>query len=1072
MLISASFTPNSIYSLYFQLMFDRLTNMIGGDYNQKQINAIWPIINKINELYEQYNQLSNEEIKAKTPEFRERLQNWETLDDILPEAFAVVKQACKRMVWEEYEVKWEKQTWNMIPYDVQLIWWIILHQGKIAEMKTWEWKTLVAAAPVYLNALSWNWVHVVTVNDYLASRDAQWIWYLYQRLWLTVWSVVKWTPLNRRREEYSKDITYVENSELGFDYLRDNLVQTMEKRNLIRRPLNFAIVDEIDSILVDEARTPLIISESREEPTEKYTYYANIVNYLTPCSWKKKVSKWLLNELVNEDSWEQEEDWDYYIDEKTKTASLSWLGIAKLEKILNVENLYKDFWFEEIHHIENALRAKAVYIRDVDYIVSNGEVLIVDEHTGRTMPWRRFSEWLHQAIEAKEWVQIQRESQTMATITYQNFFKQYKKLAGMTGTAATEAEEFQKIYELEVVIVPTNKPILRVDKHDKVYFNQQIKRKFVKDYIKFYHEIWQPILIWTADIATSEYVSRILEKDAITHYVLNAKFHEQEAHIVANAGKYQSVVVATNMAWRGTDIKLEDWLNEKMAANYAKRCAKQIKNQISVTANVYSEVEYNLTIEGLKQQFELSDEEISTIESKWLTKDWTKFSIQKNKKRNEQTEIYAKISIQPQDSKESIEKDFHYWLFILGTEKHESRRIDNQLRGRAGRQWDPGVSVFFVSLDDTLMRKMGWERIQWMASMLLSKEDLADLELTQKQFTSAITRSQKEIEAWHFSTRKHLFDYDSVIDKQRKRIYFIRDSIIEANEDEEKKAEWIKATKQQFMLDAQDILNNQIMSAQATWQNCWDLLLVLSKEFWLEIDAKQKAEYEQMDFNTLTNSLDRRLVEYFTNTRDNYDQNLLFNILRDINLQVIDKLWVAHIDDMQYLKDKVAFSGYAQMDPLILYKQESFEKFELLQQNIKSDVTTRLMRIDYRAVAQQQEAQNQLFEMVQDNPKLMEKLKQASKEFWWRIPVQITKKDGKLIVQTPVKSTPQQKEDPRQMIFEDEDWIEVFEADDSWARQVSPDVILPTRKKVRPNDPCPCGSGKKYKKCHWAEEWK
>ncbi len=1051
-------------------MFNRLTELIWWDYNQKQINTLRPIVTKINERFDKFDSLSDEEIKAKTPEFKSRLSNWETLDDILPEAFAVVKQACKRMLWQEYDVKWEKQTWNMVPYDVQLIWWIILHQGKIAEMKTWEWKTLVAAAPVYLNALSGNWVHVVTVNDYLASRDAQRIGYLYQWLGLTVWSVVKWTPLTRRREEYAKDITYVENSELWFDYLRDNLVQTMEKRNLIWRPLNFAIVDEIDSILIDEARTPLIISEAREEPTEKYTYYANIVNALTPCSWKKKVSKWLLNELVNDEPAEQEEDGDYYIDEKTKTASLSGKWIAKLEQILNVENLYKDFWFEEIHHIENALRAKAVYIRDVDYIVSNWEVLIVDEHTWRTMPWRRFSEWLHQAIEAKEQVQIQRESQTMATITYQNFFKQYKKLWWMTGTAATEAEEFQKIYELEVVIVPTNKPVLRVDKHDKVYFNQQIKRKFVKDYIKFYHEIWQPILIWTADIATSEYVSRILEKDAITHYVLNAKFHEQEAHIVANAWKYQSVVVATNMAWRGTDIKLEEWLNEKMATNYAKWCAKQIKNQTSITANIYSEIEYKLTIEWLKNQFELSDEEISQAEIKALQKDTIKLSIQKNNKQSEQTDRFAKISISSTEwSKDSIEKDFHYWLFILGTEKHESRRIDNQLRGRAGRQWDPGVSVFFVALDDTLMRKMGWERIQSMAWMLLSKEELAELELTQKQFTSAITRSQKEIEAWHFSTRKHLFDYDSVIDKQRKRIYFMRDSIIEASDNEDKKAQWIKDAKQQFMLDAQDILNNQITSAEASWQSCWDLLVVLSKEFWLEIDTAQKAEYEQMDFNTLTNSLDRRLVEYFTETREKYDQNLLFTILRDINLQVIDKLRVDHIDEMQYLKDKVWFMGYAQMDPLIVYKQESFEKFELLLQNIKADTTTRLMRIDYRAIAQQQEAQMQMLEMVKDNPELLDKLKQASKEFGWRIPVQISKKDWKLVIQTPSKP---QANDPRKMLFEDEDGVEVFEADDINEKPIDPNVILPTRKKIRPNDPCPCWSGKKYKKCHWAWEEK
>ena len=1054
-------------------MLNRLSNLIWCDYNQKQINTLRPIVNKINERFDKFESLTDDEIKEKTPEFKERLNKWESLDDILPEAFAIVKQACKRMVWETYEVKWEKQTWNMIPYDVQLLWGIILHQWKIAEMKTWEWKTLVAAAPVYLNALTGKWVHVVTVNDYLASRDAQWIWYLYQWLWLTVGSVVKWTPLQNRREEYSKDITYVENSELGFDYLRDNLVQTMERRNLIWRPLNFAIVDEIDSILIDEARTPLIISEAREEPTEKYTYYANIVNALTPCSWKKKVSKWLLNELINDEPKDQEEDWDYYIDEKTKTASLSWKWIAKLEQLLNVENLYKDFWFEEIHHIENALRAKAVYIRDVDYIVSNWEVLIVDEHTGRTMPWRRFSEWLHQAIEAKENVQIQRESQTMATITYQNFFKQYQKLAGMTGTAATEAEEFQKIYELEVVIVPTNKPILRVDKHDKVYYNQQIKWKFVKDYIKFYHEIWQPILIWTADIATSEYVSRLLEKDAITHYVLNAKFHEQEAHIVANAWKYQSVVVATNMAWRGTDIKLEDGLNEKMANNYSKWCAKQLKNKASLSINIYSKKEYELTINWLKNEFGLNAEDIINAEKSNLNKNDFQLNIQINNKKREQTDIFAKIYLKPNEwSKEVIEKDFHYWLFILWTEKHESRRIDNQLRGRAGRQWDPGVSVFFVALDDTLMRKMWWERIQAMAWMLLSKEDLAKLELTQRQFTSAITRSQKEIEAWHFSTRKHLFDYDSVIDKQRKRIYFMRDNIIEANEDEEKKSERIKAAKQEFMLNSQEILNTQITTAEATWQNSWDLLLVLNKEFWLEIDENQKKEYEQMDYKTLANSLDRRLVEYFTQTRENYDQNLLFNILRDINLQVIDKLRVAHIDDMQYLKDKVGFMWYAQMDPLIVYKQESFEKFELLQQNIKIDTTTKLMRLDYRAIAQQQEAQDQLFEMVQDNPEIMEKLRQANKQFWWKVPVQISSKDWKIIVQTWWNKDTKTKTDPRKMIFEDEDWIEIFEANDISKEETTSWAILPTRKKVRPNDPCPCGSGKKYKKCHGISEEK
>ncbi len=560
-------------------MINRLMNLIGGDYNQKQIDAILPLVRDINHLYAEFDSLSDAAIQAKTDEFKTRLQAGETLDDLLPEAFAVVKQACKRLVGTTVKVKGQELTWNMIPYDVQLIGGIILHQGKIAEMKTGEGKTLVAVAPVYLNALAGKGVHVVTVNDYLASRDSEWMAHVYTWLGLSVGAVVKSTPLHTRREEYAKDITYVENTELGFDYLRDNLVKTLAERSLTWRPLNYAIVDEIDSILIDEARTPLIISQPREEPTEKYSYYAQVVNLLSPCSAKKKVSKGFIQEILNDEyGKEQEEDGDYYIDEKTKTAQLSGKGIAKLEEILKVENIYKDMGYGEIHHIENALKAKAVYIKDKDYIIVNGEILIVDEHTGRTMPGRRFSEGLHQAIEAKENVKIQRESQTMATITYQNFFKQYAKLCGMTGTASTEGEEFNKIYELEVVIVPTNKTILRVDMNDKVYFNQHTKRKFVKDYIKFYHEIGQPILIGTADIATSEYVSKLLDKEAIVHYVLNAKFHEQEANIVSNAGKYKSVVVATNMAGRGTDIKLEEGLNEKMAQNYLKFFLKNTKN--------------------------------------------------------------------------------------------------------------------------------------------------------------------------------------------------------------------------------------------------------------------------------------------------------------------------------------------------------------------------------------------------------------------------------------------------------------------------------------------------------------
>lgn len=1038
-------------------MIDWILNFIGWDYNKKQIDAILPIVTQINHFYADFDKLSDKEIKAKTEEFKKRLQDWETLDDILPEAFATVKQACKRLVWTTVKVKWVELTWNMIPYDVQMIWWIILHQWKIAEMKTWEGKTLVAVAPVYLNALTWKWVHVVTVNDYLASRDSEWMAHVYTWLGLTVWSVVKSTPLQWRREEYWKDITYVENTELGFDYLRDNLVKSMKERSLTRRPLNYAIVDEIDSILIDEARTPLIISQPREEPTEKYTYYAQVVNFLTPCSQKKKVSKGLISEILNDEYWkEQEEDWDYYIDEKTKTAQLSWKGIAKLEEILKVENIYKDMWYEEIHHIENALKAKAVYIKDKDYIVSNGEVLIVDEHTWRTMPWRRFSEWLHQAIEAKEAVKIQRESQTIATITYQNFFKQYNKLCWMTGTASTEWEEFSKIYELDVVIVPTNKPVIRVDMNDKVYFNQHTKWKFVKDYIKFYHEIGQPILIGTADIATSEYVSQILEREAITHSVLNAKFHEQEAKIVSNAGKYKSVVVATNMAGRWTDIKLEDGLNEKMAENYIKYMKKTAKTWVTVSAKIYSKIELELLENALKEEFWLKDTQLKDTSKDIEVEEW-KISITKTTKRKENTTPYAIIKFTPSaidSSKDSIEKDFFFGLFILGTEKHESRRIDNQLRWRAWRQWDPGISVFFVALDDTLMRKMWWEKFQSLASMLLSKNDLENLELTQKQFSKNITRAQKEIEGWYFWIRKHLFDYDSVVDKQRRRVYKIRDEILLSEDNEELQKKYVDNFKEEFLTESKNIILTQITSAETTGQSVADLLIVLNKEFWLNITQPEHAELSKLDYESLKAMLIERLDSYFTRVFSTIDTKILFQVFREVHLHFLDKLWIDHIDEMQNLREKVWLMSYAQMDPLVIYKKESFEKFQELLANIINSTSSYLLKLDFDAIAAQQQAA-QLIQEENNQDKVIEILSSASRNMW------------------PAKRTqPKAQEDVRAKIFEkassSSDDVEVFEVVDADA-PAKQEVIKP-QWKVRPNDLCPCGSWKKYKKCHWKDE--
>ena len=1037
-------------------MLDWIMNFIGWDYNQKQIDAILPIVKQINYHYAEYDSLSDDEIKAKTEEFKARIEKGESLDDILPEAFAVVKQACKRLVWTTVKVKGQDLNWNMIPYDVQMIWWIILHQGKIAEMKTWEGKTLVAVAPVYLNALSWKGAHVVTVNDYLASRDSEWMAHVYTWLWLTVGSVVKSTPLARRREEYAKDITYVENTELGFDYLRDNLVKSMKERSLTWRPLNYAIVDEIDSILIDEARTPLIISQPREEPTEKYTYYAQVVNLLTPCSQKKKVSKGFIQEILNDEYWkEQEEDWDYYIDEKTKTAQLSWRGIAKLEEILKVENIYKDMGYEEIHHIENALKAKAVYIKDKDYIISNWEVLIVDEHTWRTMPGRRFSEGLHQAIEAKENVRIQRESQTIATITYQNFFKQYKKLCWMTGTASTEWEEFSKIYELEVVIVPTNRPVIRVDMHDKVYFNQHTKWKFVKDYIKFYHEIGQPILIGTADIATSEYVSKILDKEAITHYVLNAKFHEQEANIVSNAGKYRSVVVATNMAGRWTDIKLEDGLNEKMAENYVKFFKKTIKSGQKVVAKVYSEVELNLIVEALMEEYNLSNFDSNKVIE---IEDGT-VAVQKATKRKANTDWYAKVIFNPSaldTSKETLEKDIFFGLFILGTEKHESRRIDNQLRGRAWRQGDPWVSVFFVALDDTLMRKMGGEKFQSLASMLLSKDDLENLELTQKQFTKNITRAQKEIEGWYFGIRKHLFDYDSVVDKQRKRVYHIRDEILMSEDDEEMQKKYVESFEDEFLTESKNIVLTQITSAENTGQSVSDLLILLNKEFGLNITQPEHAELSKLDYETLKAALLERLDAYFTRIFDTLDTKILFQIFREVHLHFLDKLWVDHIDEMSNLREKVGLMSYAQMDPLVIYKKESFEKFQELLANIINNTASYLLKLDFDAIATQQQAV-QLIQEENNQEKVIEILSSASRNMW---AARKAVEQKKVVVAN--------EEDSRAKIFENNDDYEVFEVVD--ADEKPEQKVVKPQWKVRPNDPCPCGSGKKYKKCHWKDE--
>ena len=921
-------------------MFERLLNMLGGDFNKKQIKRLSEQMTKITAISEEWDSLTDADIKAKTQEFKDRIAAGATLDSILPEAFATVKQACKRLVGTKYTVKGEDAVRNMVPYDVQIVGGLALNEGMIAEMKTGEGKTLVASMPAYANALMGKGVHVVTVNDYLTSRDAEQMGLLYEWLGLTVGHVTKQSPLSNRRNQYACDITYIENTELGFDYLRDNLATSFQNRNMLRRPLAYAIVDEADSILIDEARTPLIISQPSGIRVDKYEAYAKIARSLIPSTGKKKISKGFLKELIDDAKKEPDvaPDGDYFIDEKTKTASLSSAGIAKLEKMFGVENLYRDLGHHEIHYIENALKADAVYHKDKDYLVRDGEVLIVDEHTGRTMPGRRYSEGLHQAIEAKEGVAVQEESTTIATITYQNFFKQYPKLSGMTGTALTESEEFSKIYELDTIVIPTNRDTIRVDKTDRVYFNQESKRNNVIKSIRFAHEMGQPILIGTSSINTSEQVSYLLGKANIPHNVLNAKQHEKEAFVVANAGKMGSVMVATNMAGRGTDIKLDAGLSQKIAKNYAKRIAKQLANNTGVMALIYSSDEYETTMDALQTEFGFSSDLVRQAEKASVQISDTAemrcvLNPSKYKSKDSKNELLVEIQIKPLgQTVPFVQQALHYGLYILGTEKHDSRRIDNQLRGRSGRQGDAGVSQFFVALDDEIMRKMGGERIQGIAKMLLSADDLKDLELTQKQFTSSIESSQVQMEGRLFGIRKHLFEYDSVVDKQRQRMYAKRDQLLQPATDDSDEQD--RKLIDEVMGFVPEVVEKTFAQYEVLEVSKDEILTMITNEFAvMGLDASQSmSQLKQQVMEHLLTHINAMAVD---GSRPN-----LANYIRTYYLRSIDKNRIEHIDVMQGLREKVGFAGYAQMDPLVLYKQEAFESFAQLLLTVKKEVLT------------------------------------------------------------------------------------------------------------------------------------
>lgn len=827
-------------------MFSFLKNLF--DDNAKEIKRLQRIVDDINGLEAQIASLTDEELRNKTSEFKQLLENGRTLDDILPEAYAVVREASKRVL-------------GMRHYDVQLIGGMVLHQGRIAEMRTGEGKTLVATLPVYLNALTGKGVHVVTVNDYLATRDSEWMGRLYRFLGLSVGLIVHGLKPEERRAAYAADITYGTNNEFGFDYLRDNMAH--HPAQLVQRDLNFAIVDEVDSILIDEARTPLIISGAADKPTELYYKMAKIVPKLT-------------------------RDTDYVVDEKAHTVLLTEEGVDKVEKLLGVENLYDEANMELNHYLNQSLKAYGLMHRDRDYVVRDGQVVIVDEFTGRLMFGRRYSDGLHQAIEAKEGVKIEKESQTLATITFQNYFRMYKKLAGMTGTALTEEEEFRKIYGLDVVVIPTNKPMIRKDLPDVVYKTEASKFKAVVEDVVTRHKNGQPVLVGTISIAKSELLSALLKRRGVPHQVLNAKFHDKEAEIIAQAGRFKAVTIATNMAGRGTDILLGG-NPEFLARNELRK-----KGQTEETAPE----EYKQLLDKFKKQCE--------------------------EERNRVMELGG--------------------LHIIGTERHESRRIDNQLRGRAGRQGDPGSSQFYIALEDDLMRLFGSDNIAGLMERLGMEEDTP---IEHGLITKSIETAQKRVESRNFSIRKHVLDYDDVMNQQREVIYQQRRQVLTG----ENMADTIK-----------DIIAKVVERSigiycpEGVHQEEWDLagLLEHAENLYLPNHKLEVTDFEDMGREGLKEELLEKAMEFYQRREQELGAETMREIERAILLRLVDEKWMDHLDAMDQLREGVGLRGYGNKNPLIEYKFEAFEMFNNMIASIQDDLVRYIFRVNVAPQIRQQ----------------------------------------------------------------------------------------------------------------------
>ena len=852
-----------------------------GSYSDRELKRIYPIADAIEKLEPEYEAMSDAELRAKTDEFKARLAQGETLDDILPEAFAAAREAAWRVL-------------GMKPFRVQLIGGIVLHQGRIAEMKTGEGKTLVAVLPAYLNALNGEGVHIVTVNDYLARRDSEWMGKVHRFLGLSVGLIVHGLDSDERRAAYNCDITYGTNNEMGFDYLRDNMA--IYKETMVQRGHPFAIVDEVDSILIDEARTPLIISGQGDESTDLYRQADDFVSRL------KKV----VYASVDEKEEESEDlDADYVVDEKARTATLTARGISKAERAFGLENLADIENATLSHHINQALRAHGVMKRDIDYIVKDGEIIIVDEFTGRLMLGRRYSEGLHQAIEAKEHVDVQKENKTLATITFQNYFRLYDKLSGMTGTAVTEAEEFGAIYKLDIIEIPTNKPVIRIDHPDVVYKNENGKNRAIIEQIAVCHEKGQPVLVGTVSIDKSEYLSSLLKRRGIPHTVLNAKYHEKEAEIVAQAGKLGAVTIATNMAGRGTDIMLGG--NAEYLARQDLRKAGYEEDVISEATGYADSTDENVL--AARELFHQKMEEHKAVTGA----------------EAEQVKAVG-------------------GLFILGTERHESRRIDNQLRGRAGRQGDPGESRFYLALTDDIMRLFGSERVMGMMENLGMEEDTP---IDAKILSNSIEQAQKTVESRNFQTRKSVLEYDDVMNQQRNIIYGERRKVLDGED-----------LREQILGMLQDFVHSTVIDGlsgeTATDQAQLDKVLQPFEKLFL---PRGRLRIEDFGGRADAERLSREVTDYarqvYARREEAFgpgpnDAPLMRELERVIMLRVVDEYWMDHIDAMTELKRGIGLRGYGSTKPIDAYKQEGFDMFEAMVQGIREETVRRLFTVQIR----------------------------------------------------------------------------------------------------------------------------